>query len=98
MPRPNPNTLDLHNFQASGWQFFETELFYKLDSFIFERIKSGQALKLEIIVGKGLSSKKWIEGKNPLRFYTEKYLNQANLEWNNGTYLNGGDGVILVYL
>ncbi len=89
--------LDLHNFRASGWQFFENELFQKIDNFVYHSQQSGQK-KVEIVVGRGINSKNQIEGKNPLRFYTEKYLQQAGLTWQAGVELNRNSGTIVVWL
>jgi|GEM_PF-3711150 len=49
-----------------------------------------------IIVGRGLNSKKLIAGKNPLRYYTENYLNKIGLSFVSGLDLDGGEGVIVV--
>lgn len=97
MVKQTPPTLDLHNFQASDWQFFESELFQKLDEFIYQHSRS-KINKVAIVVGKGLSSRRLIEGKNPLRYYTEQYLNQTALEWTNADHFSGGSGVIWVWL
>jgi hypothetical protein len=68
-----------------------------LDRFLnpFLNSKSGnQNRKIEIVVGRGLNSNTFIDGKNPLRFYTEMYLHKTGFDWKN----NGlNPGIIEVY-
>ncbi len=92
------HTLDLHNFKATSWVVFESELFQIIDSFIYSKIKTKKATKLKIIVGKGIRSTKLINNKNPLRFYTEKYLQMSGLSWADASEVDGGMGVIIVWV
>ena len=51
---------------------------------------------LRIVVGKGLGSKKFINGKNSLRYYTELYLDGMSIEYKEGSYIDGQEGVIRI--
>jgi hypothetical protein len=69
-----------------------------LDAFITPYLLKNKNQKLRLIVGKGLNSKQYIAGKNPLRYYTENYLDKLNLNYQNGGYEDGQEGVILVWV
>ena len=49
-----------------------------------------------IITGKGIHSKHFIEGKNPLRYYTENYLDKIGFAWKYADAKHGSYGAILV--
>lgn len=51
--------------------------------------------KFHIIVGKGHNSRRHIQGKNPLRFYTEEYLQILGLRFYQAPEWQGGSGVII---
>lgn len=55
-------------------------------------------MELKIIVGKGNNSAHFIDGKNPLRYFVENYLEKLGLNWKNAGYFDGQEGVILVNL
>lgn len=76
----------------------EEVVWRRLDTFIYPYLilKKADYIDLRIIVGKGLSSRNSIEGKNPVRYYTEKYLEQLQIEWRDGGYFEGQEGVIVV--
>jgi len=98
MPKKSQSlSLDLHQvrFESSNIQ---SELEIILDRFIYPHLQNGKTKKLQIIVGKGLNSKKFIKGKNCLRYYTEIYLQKLNLDFKNIEDFFGGSGAIEVYL
>ncbi len=39
-----------------------------------------------------------MDNKNPLRFFTEKYLRMSGLSWIDATDVDGGTGVIIVWV
>lgn len=68
-----------------------------LDRFISQFLNTKQVgLRLKIIVGKGLNSKRFINKKTPLRFHTENYLRSLSLRFSDAPDFDGGYGVILV--
>ncbi len=69
-----------------------------LDAFVTPHLVRNKGQKLYLIVGKGTNSRKFINGKNPLRFYTESYLEKLNLRFQNGGCGEGQEGVILVWV
>ena len=73
----------------------QDSVFKILDRFMTRHLLCKTA-DLTIIVGKGLGSRSVIEGKNPLRYYTEKYLEKVGCAWTNGDFWNGQDGCIRV--
>lgn len=78
--------LDLHHLKFNSPYEIEEKIYHKLDNFLHPFLKkhtSSHTIKVEIVVGKGLNSTNFIEGKNPLRFYVEKYLNKLGIEWQN---------------
>ncbi len=94
------NILDLHNFR-SEYHFFEKELEERIDKFLtpfLNQSYNGRTnFRVKIIVGKGLNSKTFIENKNPIKFFTEKYLNKLGLDWKyEGLADFGNEGVILI--
>lgn len=92
----NNLVLDLHNLSFSSWLEIEDKVHRKLDKFLYPLLQNNNAnCTAQIIVGRGLNSKRFIEGKNPMRYYTENYLAQVGLIWKNGEYQN--DGIIYVY-
>ncbi len=73
-------TVDLHGTDRT---FEEVSLI--IDRFLvsqriinFNHIKTFKKIKLGIIVGKGNGSKRLINGKNPLRYWTETYLKNTD--------------------
>jgi hypothetical protein len=93
----NNNTLDLHSFSPSLGGDIEQEVFQALDKFMTPRMTQ-KNIQISIIVGKGLGSKKFINGKNPLRHYTEKYLSLIGCDWQEGSHTTGQEGVLNVFL
>jgi hypothetical protein len=89
------NTLDLHNLKPIPSESIQEAVYRVLDRFMSRQLLK-KTVDLTIIVGKGLGSKKFINGKNPLRYYTEQYLIQAGCEWSNGDWQTGQEGVIKV--
>lgn len=55
-------------------------------------------IQVRLIVGKGLNSRTHINGKHPVRFYTEQYLTKLGLSWREADYWSGQEGVLLVDL
>jgi hypothetical protein len=86
--------LDLHNFKPNGFSV-QKDLEEILDRF-FSPLMPLESCRIELIVGKGINSKRFINKKNPLRYYTEIYLQKLNLNFREGGFLNGQDGVIIV--
>ncbi len=98
----NYPTIDLHHLNGHGKVVSENDVWLALDRFIVKtkleksrQIQSGIHVKICIIVGKGLQSKNLIQGKNPLRYYTENYLNLCGYAHRNGGYFTGQDGAIV---
>jgi len=98
----NYPVVDLHNLNGRGRPVDQNDVWTALDQFINKiktknasKIRAGIAVKITIIVGKGLQTKKFIEGKNPLRYYGEGYLNLCGYSWRNGQYGEGENGVII---
>jgi hypothetical protein len=96
------NTLNLAilNLRTSyaGEPSIEEIVWQRLDKFIYPYLitKRTDYIDLRIIVGKGLGSRNSIDGKNPIRYYTERYLDQIQVNWRNGDYYEGQEGVIVV--
>jgi DNA-nicking Smr family endonuclease len=93
---PANQILNLHNLYFEGESWVEEELEEVLDAFVSPFLL--EKTELLIITGKGIHSKHFIEGKNPLRYYTEKYLDQVGLQWQYEDEKHGGVGAILVKL
>ncbi len=99
MSHQNTFALDLHSLWFESASFVQEEVELELDRFIspFLRVKPGRnPIKITIIVGKGIHSHHYIEGKNPLRYYTEIYLQEVGLSWRNADNFHGGRGAIVV--
>lgn len=90
--------LNLHELHFEAEFVVQEEVEELVDNFVTPYLtrKSANPLTLKIIVGKGLHSHHFIDGKNPLRYYTEEYLNATNLNFRNAPEHEGGRGVILV--
>lgn len=89
------NVLDLHHLKFRSSLGIQGEVEGVVDSFL-HKMSRGNYKHVEIIVGKGINSKRLIEGKNPLRYYVETYLQKAGYGWRNGGW--GEEGVIIVDL
>ncbi len=76
----NIPTLDLHDYHFGNYTIFETELNNVLDKFLAPHLNKPN-FQVKIIVGRGLNSTRFINKKNPLRYYTEQYLDQLKLEY-----------------
>lgn len=89
--------LDLHNLKLTGFSL-EEELKRKLDSF-FSPLLPMPSCKVELVVGRGVNTnpKNFINGQNPLKFYTKKYLQKMDLSFTEGDMLNYNDGVLVVW-
>ena len=94
--------MDLHNLNGKGNSITENDIWIALDRFInnvklqnSRQIKTEIPVKICIVVGKGLQSKNFINGKSILRFHTEKYLDKCGYSWRDGHYNQGGTGAIL---
>jgi DNA-nicking Smr family endonuclease len=93
----NNRILDLHSLYFEGESFVQLELEEVLDNFLAPHIME-ESGELVIITGKGIHSKHFIEGKNPLKYYTEIYLDKLGLDWNYEDERHGGVGAIQVIL
>jgi hypothetical protein len=89
------NTLDLHHLRFGAGESVEECVNRKLDNFM-SRYLLCKSVDITIIVGKGLGSKKTINGKNPLRYYTEVYLKNLGCEWTNGDFMTGQEGSLRI--
>lgn len=92
---PINNILNLHNLYFEGESFVEEELEEVLDNFISPYLINSEHCELLIISGKGIHSRHFIEGKNPLRYYTERYLAKIGVSWNYEDEKHGGIGAIV---
>jgi hypothetical protein len=97
------DSIDLHNLNGIGKSVSQNDVRNVLDDYFQKmaqkfslKLKKGFVVKLGVIVGKGTRSKNTINGKNPLRAFTEEYLNQVGYNWRNGRFGEGEDGVIVV--
>jgi hypothetical protein len=98
----NYPALDLHHLNGIGKTITQEDVWLALDKFISKikiqnnkKIRYGQHVKINIIVGKGLQSKNLINGKNPLRYFAENYLNLCGYTFKDGEYFNGQNGTIV---
>lgn len=89
--------LNLRNTQFQNSNHIQQEVEHLVDSFVRPFLQQ-RNMALRIIVGKGVNSKRFINGKNPLRYYTENYLNILGLNWRNGQQWEGQEGVVIVEL
>lgn len=89
--------LNLRSHQFHNRSHLQQEVEHIIDNFV-GRFLHQRNIMLRIIVGKGVNSKNFINGKNPLRYYTEQYLNSLNVPWRNGQHWEGQEGVIIVEL
>ena len=88
-------TLNLRSYNFEDPSNIPQEVELILDSFIAPFLQR-RSVRLIIIVGKGIGSRRTIGGKNPLRYYTERYLNALQLPYRQGAYHEGQEGVIIV--
>jgi hypothetical protein len=89
------STLDLHSIKPLPGESHQDCVFRLVDKFITPYLFK-PSVDLRIIVGKGLGSKNFINGKNSLRYYTELYLDGVGIEYKEGSYIDGQEGVIRV--
>ena len=89
-------TLDLHQLYFESEIFVQEELEQVLDSFVTPFLVDQTTQTVLIVTGKGIHSRHFINGKNPLRYYTEQYLNNVKLSWQYQAQAHGGKGAILV--
>lgn len=93
---PTIPELDLHKYRPSDPLFIQADIENLLDKFLTPFLIKTKALEVRIVVGKGLRSSRSINGKNPLRFYVENYLNGLGLNYKDAGYYDGQEGVIIV--
>lgn len=90
-------TIDLHKIRINN----DFSVQSQVEDFLEKQIRPflyHKNMKICLIVGKGLNSKKMIEGKNPVRFYTENFLNNLGFNWQNENSFWGDSGIIWVDL
>ena len=92
------NILDLHTLYFEGESFVQPELEEVLDNFLSPHLMDTNHTELIVITGKGIHSKHFIHGKNPLKYYTEIYLDKLGLDWNYEDERHGGLGAIQILL
>lgn len=97
MPQSIPE-LDLHHYRPSQPHFIQQEIEQKIDKFLSPYLRSHKITLVRIVVGRGLNSNRLIKGLNPLRYYTQNYLDRLGLEYKSGGYFDGQDGVLIVNL
>jgi Smr domain len=93
---PINQILNLHQLYFEGESFVEEEVEEVIDNFVSPYLLSQNKEELIIITGKGIHSKHFINGKNPLRYYTEIYLEKAGFDWKYADEAHGGFGAIIV--
>jgi Smr domain len=91
------NELNLRNQYFDSSSHIQQEVEVLLDRFLLPYMNK-KNITLRIVVGKGINSNTNINGKNPLRFYTEQYLKSLGFNYRNGSYNEGQEGVIIVEL
>jgi hypothetical protein len=91
----NIGKLDLHNLHTEPGESYYDATIRNLDKFMTKYLLLPSA-SLEIVVGKGIGSKNFINGKNPLRHYVEGYLVSIGCSYSGGNFLNNTEGVIIV--
>lgn len=83
-------SLNLRGVKFQDLSNLQDEVELELDRFLTPFLTSKSSnRKITIVVGRGLNSTRLIEGKNPLRFYTEQYLQKLGMNW-RGNVLNPG--------
>ncbi len=92
---PTNNILNLHQMYFEGESFVQEDLEEVLDFFVTPFLLDPTPDELLIITGKGIHSKHFINGKNPLRYYTELYLNEVGIDWQYEDEKHGGIGAIV---
>ncbi len=104
MPRNKPEKiLNLRSLVNSELDRFPLQelVFKQIDSFLYPLFKNKNSQlnqKVKIIIGKGINSKNKIQGKAPIRYYTELYLNKLGIVYKEGDYFDGQDGVLIFYI
>jgi hypothetical protein len=93
--RNNQSVLDLHHLEPNLGESVEEAVARVMDNFM-SRYLLQKTVDISIIVGKGLRSTRFINGKNPLRHYVENYLTRVGCSWTNGDWTTGQEGVIRV--
>jgi hypothetical protein len=87
--------LDLHFLELKNGQTPQETVERLLDAFLTKYLLC-TSVKLEIVVGRGIGSTRFINGKNPVKHYTEQYLRRMNCPFREGSILFNEDGVIWV--
>jgi hypothetical protein len=92
----NQNYLDLRATKFDLNFDLEFQIIQILDEFLYPFLKSKKNSILRICVGKGLNSKRFIEGMHPLKYYTVRYLTRVGLKYRYSKPFDGGEGVLIV--
>jgi hypothetical protein len=87
--------LDLHFLKLRTGETPQECVERSLDAFLTKYLLF-PSVKLEIVVGRGIGSTRFINGKNPVRFYVEQYLKQMNCPFREGNMVFNEDGIIWV--
>lgn len=87
--------LNLRAKSFVGGESLQQEVEGYLDRFLRPHLYRDRVV-LRIVVGKGVNSATYIQGRNPLRYYTEQYLRRLNLSYRSGQLWEGQEGVIIV--
>ena len=87
--------LNLRAKSFAGQESLQQEVEGYLDRFLRPHLYRERVI-LRIVVGKGINSSTYIQGTNPLRHYTERYLRRLGLAYRNGQLWEGQEGVIIV--
>lgn len=96
-------SIDLHHLNGYGQVISQNDVYDALDEFFEDmkaryhgNIKKFGRVKIGVICGKGNNSRRHINGKNPLRVYTERYIKHCGYQWRNGKPSEGEHGMIVV--
>jgi hypothetical protein len=94
-PQTQKAKLDLHHLTLKNGQTPQETVERLVDQFLTKYLLC-DSVKLEIVVGRGIGSTRFIDGKNPIRHYVENYLTKMNCPFRSGDVMFGQDGVIFV--
>jgi hypothetical protein len=91
----NKKVLDLHSLKRIPGESVEQAVYRYVDKFMTPFLNQ-KTIDVSIVVGKGIRSSRFINGKNPLRYYVETYLTKIGCSWTCGDFMSGQEGVIRI--
>ncbi|MEM1312170.1 MAG: hypothetical protein AAGF07_01765 [Patescibacteria group bacterium] len=86
----------MHNLQPLPQESVVEAVERVLDKFMTPLLHQ-QNVEIVIIVGNGLHSNRFINGKNPLRVYVENYLVKLGVDWASADLERNFEGMIRVH-